>query len=102
MARPRAAEPPSCWSLKLFKRRFRIEVAEGYISQVKLRCDKGYLYFAFDPKLRYTVDDKYGVCMMELLGAPGAKFTLFQFRGTAADERQSAIPSPQPPSMMIC
>jgi TonB family protein len=71
--------PDGSWSLRLFKRRFHIEVAEGYISQVKLRCDKGYLYFAFDPKLRYEVNGKYGSCWMELLGAPGAKFTLFQF-----------------------
>lgn len=67
------------WFLGLFKRHFRIEVGNGYLSQVKLRCDKGYVYFAFDPKLRYEASGKYGGCEMELLGAPGTRFTLFQF-----------------------
>lgn len=71
--------PNGSWSLELFKRHFSIEVAEGYVSQVKLRCQRGYLFFAFDPKLQYEVKGKYGSCQMELLGAPGTKFTLFQF-----------------------
>lgn len=74
-----AVMPDGSWSLGLLKRHFRIEVAEGYISQVKLRCIKGFVYFAFDPKLRYEVNEKYGACWLELVGSPGAKFTLFQF-----------------------
>jgi TonB family protein len=71
--------PSGSWNLQLFKRHFRIQVDDGYISQVKLRCDRHYLYFAFDPQLQYSVNGNYGSCWMELLGAPGSKFTLFQF-----------------------
>lgn len=67
------------WSLDLFKRHFQLDVSDGYVSQIKLYCAKRYVYFAFDPKLQYDVDPKYGSCWMELLGAPGTKFNVFQF-----------------------
>lgn len=67
------------WFLHLFKRHFQAVVDEGYISQVKLRCDKRYLYFAFDPKRRYEVASQDGSCSIELLGAPGTRFKLIQF-----------------------
>jgi TonB family protein len=66
------------WSLHLFKHHFRAVVAQGYISQVKLRCAKGYVYFAFDPALEYEVHNKYGDCMLTFEGAPGTRFTLTQ------------------------
>lgn len=71
--------PEGSWHLKLFKRHFRVEVGEGYVSQIKLYCAKRYVYFTFDPKLEYEVNAKYGSCRMEMLGAPGTKFTVFQF-----------------------
>lgn len=67
------------WYLHLFKRHFRVAVGEGYVSQVKLRCDKRYVYFAFDPKLQYEVADKFGKCSIQLEGAPGTRFELIQF-----------------------
>lgn len=67
------------WNLKLFKRNFRIAVSEGSVSEVKLRCQKRYLSFVFDPKLQYRTSGDYGSCWMELQGAPGTKFTLYQF-----------------------
>jgi len=67
------------WYLHLFKRHFRALVSEGYISQVKLRCDKNYLFFAFDPKLNYEVSGKDGDCSIEFVGAPGTRFELVQF-----------------------
>jgi len=66
------------WYLHLFKRHFRAVVSEGYIAQVKLRCDKGYVTFAFDPTLQYHVPDKDGDCSIELEGAPGTRFKLIQ------------------------
>jgi hypothetical protein len=71
--------PDGEWFLHLFKRHFQAVVSEGFISQVKLRCDKRYVYFAFDPKLRYEVASAYGNCSVELEGAPGTKFKLVQF-----------------------
>jgi TonB family protein len=67
------------WHLHLFKPHFRAVVSEGYISQVKLRCDKRYLYFAFDPALEYQITDKEGRCSIELDGAPGTRFDFIQF-----------------------
>jgi len=66
------------WHLHLFKRHFRIEVAEGHVTQVKLRCDKRYQFFAFDPKVRYEVSDKDGSCSIELDGEPGSSFKFIQ------------------------
>lgn len=66
------------WHLHLFKRHFQAVVSDGYISQVKLRCDRHYVYFNFDPTLQYKVDSKYGECAIELLGAPGTHFQLVQ------------------------
>jgi hypothetical protein len=47
---------------------------EGYISQVKLRCEKHDVYFAFDPNLQYQVASQDGDCWMELVGGPGLYF----------------------------
>jgi TonB family protein len=67
------------WHLHLFKRHFRAEVVEGHISQVKLRCDRHYRFFTFDPTLQYEVSSKDGECSIELEGAPGTRFKLIQF-----------------------
>ena len=71
--------PAGSWFLHLFKRHFQAVVSEGFISQVKLRCDKRYVYFTFDPKLQYEVASADGKCSVELEGAPGTKFKLVQF-----------------------
>jgi TonB family protein len=71
--------PDGQWYLHLFKRRFQAEISEGSISHLRLRCNKGYLDFAFDPKVRYEVADKYGACSIELDGAPGTRFKFVQF-----------------------
>jgi TonB family protein len=71
--------PEGTWHLHLFKQHFQAAVSEGYISQVKLRCDKRYVFFAFDPTLQYQVADGAGKCAIELDGAPGTTFKLIQF-----------------------
>jgi hypothetical protein len=65
------------WSLHLFKPHFHI-AADGLIADVKLRCDKGYLTFAFDPKVDYLVQGNYGSCILQLEGSPGTRLTLTQ------------------------
>src|SRR5882724_13069905 len=45
-------------------------------SQIKLRCDKKYVFFQFDPALEYKVADKYGKCFIEVVGDPETKFEL--------------------------
>ena len=71
--------PAGSWGINLFKRHFHAVVSEGYISQVKLRCQKRFVSFAFDPELEYQVASKDGNCYMEFIGAPGTKFSLAQF-----------------------
>jgi len=66
------------WSLHLFKRHFQAVIESGSLSDVKLRCAKGFLHFTFDPKLEYTVPVKLGECGIELLGTPGTRFKLEQ------------------------
>ncbi len=67
------------WFLQLFKRQFRIDVREGLISDVKLRCQKHFLSFTFDPKLQYQVDGSYGDCWVQLEGTEGTRFELIEF-----------------------
>jgi hypothetical protein len=65
------------WPYKLFKRQFRIRIASGSITAVKLWCDQKYLRFMFDPSLQYTVSGADN-CNMELFGEPGTRFELTQ------------------------
>jgi TonB family protein len=71
--------PEGSWFLHLFKRHFQVIVSDGFIEQVKLRCDKRYVYFNFDPKLEYQVANGDGNCSVEFDGARGTKFKLVQF-----------------------
>ena len=67
------------WYLYLFKRHFRAVVSEGYISEVRLRCDTRHWFFPFDAKLQYEINSKDGECSIALLGGPGTQFKLMQF-----------------------
>lgn len=71
------SDSPS-WTYWLFRHRFHIGITSGRIAEVKLRCDKKYVFFKFDPEVQYTVPKQYGWCGMELVGDPGTKFTLTQ------------------------
>jgi hypothetical protein len=74
-----ASMPEGSWQLGLFKRHFLDKVSQGHISDVKLRCAKGFVRFAFDPELQYNVARKYGSCSMEFEGDQGSQFVLTQF-----------------------
>jgi hypothetical protein len=58
---------------------FRMRVATGHVSEVKLRCARGFVRFAFDPAIEYQIEKRYGNCEMELDGEPGRTFTITQF-----------------------
>ncbi|MFT3906983.1 MAG: energy transducer TonB [Steroidobacteraceae bacterium] len=66
------------WHLKLLRHSFSVVVSEGRIDEVKLRCEKKYVYFAFDQSQSYKVSDKFGQCMIDLEGAPDTRFTFTQ------------------------
>jgi TonB family protein len=66
------------WIFQLFKQRFHFNVVEGRIVEIKLRCERDYVFFGFDPKLEYTVADKAGKCSIEVIGDPSTKFAFIQ------------------------
>lgn len=68
----------SSWYLRLFRKSFHISVTNGSVAEIKLRCDKRYVFFKYDPETHYTIADKYGDCSMELIGDPGTRFQLVQ------------------------
>ena len=67
------------WGLHLFKENFRIVAAEKAVSEVKLKCNRGYVSFKFDPEIDYHTPFKNGACRLELVGSPGTQFKLVQF-----------------------
>ena len=71
--------PEGSLLVHLFKRHFQAIVSDGFIEQVKLRCDKRYVYFNFDPKLEYQIANADGNCSAEFDGARGTKFKLVQY-----------------------
>jgi len=66
------------WYHLLLKNRFQIEVANGAVAEIKLRCSRQYVSFHFDPQLQYTVKGGDRGCWMEVVGDPGTKFQLVQ------------------------
>mgnify|MGYP003042837917 CR=1 FL=1 len=68
----------SSWFYGLFKSRFRLVVSNGRVSEIKLRCDKQYVLFRYEPDIQYRVAEKFGECGMQLIGEPGTTFELIQ------------------------
>ena len=66
------------WWNRLFRRRFQIVVLDGRVADIKLRCEKSYLLFHFDPALEYTVKNGDGACDIEVIGDAGTRFQFVQ------------------------
>ncbi len=66
------------WYGNLFRNRFEIIVTSGQVSEIKLRCEKKYVFFSYEPNLRYIVDPRHGNCGIEVVGEPDTKFDLIQ------------------------
>ena len=64
------------WDIVLFKGAFYFTDVAGLIDELKLRCQRGYVFFNFDPETQYQVSD--GVCSLEVIGDSGTTFTLVQ------------------------
>lgn len=68
----------SSWFNALFKRNFVIEVKSGEVRELRLRCEKDYLFFAYQPEVRYSVKPEAGPCRLEVVGNPGTKFEVVE------------------------
>ena len=69
----------SSWFYELLKRKFQVEVTSGSVAEVKLRCDRQFVLFRFDPALQYTISGNDRTwCSIELVGQPGTQFRLVQ------------------------
>ncbi len=68
----------SSWFFHLLKHRFEIVIDEGRLAEIKLRCREKYVFFRFEPNMRYTVADEATFCAIEAVGDPGTKFSLVQ------------------------
>lgn len=66
------------WYFDLFKDDFAVLDVDGKIAEVKLRCQRGYVFWRFDPELVYHLGDDYGDCHLTLVGDPGTTFRLRQ------------------------
>jgi TonB family protein len=66
------------WLISLFKTRFQFDDLAGTIEELKLRCERAYVYFDFDPDVQYSVSGAAGECTLEVVGDPGTTFTLVQ------------------------
>ena len=66
------------WSYNLFKDEFSIGDVQGEIAEIKLRCWTGYVFFRFQPDVKYQVAGGRNRCHLELVGNPGTTFALTQ------------------------
>jgi TonB family protein len=66
------------WNYGLLKNNFLIGVDEGHITEIKLRCDKKYVGFAFESDLQYRINKTFGACWLEVIGDHGTRFHLTQ------------------------
>jgi hypothetical protein len=67
------------WQTCLLKNRFQIAVRSGKVADIKLRCDKQYLFFRYEASVQHRVasrDDQ--TCSIEIVGDPGTMLDLIQ------------------------
>jgi hypothetical protein len=62
----------------LFRNRFSIAVKSGGVSEIKLRCERQYLFFRYEPGVQYSIGSKKDQCGIEVIGNPGTTFDLVQ------------------------
>lgn len=67
------------WAIGLFKQGFSISEASGVLNEIKLRCDKKYVFFPVDLDEEYFIPESFGDCNLQLLGNAGVNFKLVQF-----------------------
>ncbi len=63
---------------RLLRQGFYFSEIEGAIAEVRLHCDKGYVGFAYEQGMMYTVTDNYRDCWVVVIGDPDSTFTLVE------------------------
>ena len=66
------------WDIKLFKNKFRLDDVTGTIDELKLRCQRSFVFFDFDPEIEYSVSNVVGNCELQIVGDADSTFTLVQ------------------------
>ncbi|MET0657590.1 MAG: energy transducer TonB [Steroidobacteraceae bacterium] len=66
------------WNGRLLKDQFSIRVTSGNVSEIRLRCEKQYLTFAYDSSLEYRIEGTAGSCTIEVIGTQGTTFELIE------------------------
>lgn len=66
------------WFHTLLKSTFTIDLLSGRVAELKLRCDRHYVFFRYSPELRYQVNREFGACNLEVIGDPGSRIRLVQ------------------------
>ncbi len=66
------------WTHTLLRRNFAFPQVEGKIERFELRCDQQEIESAISDKAEWHVPKSWSNCQLEVFGAPGASFRLFE------------------------
>lgn len=66
------------WGINVFKPTFTFSNIDGKIEELKLRCSKKFVFFAFQENKAYHVSKNYGDCNLSVIGTPNTTFQLIQ------------------------
>jgi hypothetical protein len=64
--------------IRLLKDRFWIQNVVGHIAELKLRCQRSFVFYEFEPGASYDVTDEVGRCGLQVIGDPDTEFRLMQ------------------------
>ncbi len=62
----------------LIKNSISIFDAQGELNELRLRCQKKYVYFDYSPNKQWNIPNEWGECTLQVIGEPKAEFTLWQ------------------------
>ena len=66
------------WSIDLFKQAFYFENISGQLDELKLRCQKKYMFFSVSTDQQYNVPESWGQCSLQVQGTPDSTFDFVQ------------------------